>query len=119
MLKLLDVIVDAVQFIRNVDALRTVRNTLVASDAVTGLTESWHTAVVAYQKCLTGFALILGLRIFRNVSFVHTFVIVEQYSRNVETIWTWHAVFAVVARNCRELHHQIGCGIEKSHVVGR
>ena len=93
--------IDAVQFVRNLDALRAVGNTLSATDAVVCLTDFRHGTVVAYQIGTARLFVVLVLAAPRHIAFVDTFVVVEQNGRNVDTVRAGHAVFAIVARHGR------------------
>ena len=50
MFELLYVSIDFLHFARNVYALGTVFHTFVASDAVVGLTQTWHSTVISYKE---------------------------------------------------------------------
>ena len=49
--KLFDEVVDTLHLGGNVDALRTMADTLAAADTVAGLTKARHTAVISDEKC--------------------------------------------------------------------
>lgn len=49
--ELFDEAVDALHLGGDVDALRTMADTLAAADTVAGLTKSRHTAIIADKKC--------------------------------------------------------------------
>ena len=88
------------------------RIALLTPDAVGCLAQLRHAAVVAYQEgaaCLGVVGVELALR---HVAFVHAFVVVEQYPRNVDAIGARHAVLAVVAWDGGVFEHQLG-GIEQ------
>ena len=108
-------IVDTCHLRRNVDLLGAVFHAFLASDAVIGLAELRHAPVVAYEECATGFAIILGLGVFRNVALIDTFVVVQKHSGYIKTVGARHAVFAVVAGHGGELHHYVGGIVEELH----
>ena len=105
------------QFRRNVNALRAVGATLVAPDAMAGLTEFRHVAVITYKVGATGTAVVLVLRAFGNVSFVQAFVVVQQDGRDVYPVGARHTILTVVARDGVELHHAVGRLLQESELV--
>ena len=112
-------IVDACHLSRDVDLLGAVFHAFLASDAVIGLTELRHAPVIADAECATGFAVILGLGVFRNVALIDTFVVVQKHPGYIKTIGARHAVFAVVAGHGGKLHHYVGCIVEELHLFFR
>ena len=81
------------------------------------LPQTGNRTVVAHEKCLTRLAIVLALRRSRDVAFVDTLIIMQQYRRNVESVWARHAVLAVIARHRRILHHQISRRIKEFLLV--
>ena len=75
-----------VQFLRDVDALRTMDAALVAAYAVACLTQFRDTPVITYQIGTPRLAVILILCTLRNIALVQAFVVMEQDSRDIETI---------------------------------
>ena len=82
-------------------------HTLVASDAMVRLTQTRHTAVITYQKSTTGLTIILVLTAFGQISLIHTFIIMYQDRRNIDTVRTRHAILAIVARHRGIFKHQL------------
>ena len=70
--QMLDIAVDAVQFVRNLDVLGTVRHALVAADTAARLSETGHAAVVAHQKRPPGLPVIFVLRRSGHVCLLYT-----------------------------------------------
>ena len=85
-------IVDACHLRRDVDLLGAVFHTFLASDTVIGLAELGNAPVVAYEECATGFAIILGLGVFRNVALVDTFVVVQKHTGYIQAVGAGHTV---------------------------
>lgn len=50
LLQLLNVVVDATDFARNLDLLGAMAGALVAAYAMAGLTKAWHAAIVAHKE---------------------------------------------------------------------
>lgn len=106
-LQLFHKVVDALQFARNVDALGTMLYTTATTDAVTGLTQTRHRAVITDEEGTTSFAELLQVIVrhlffvvnLHHIALVDTLVVMQQDGRDVEAIGTRHAVVAVVARN--------------------
>jgi hypothetical protein len=71
--------------------------TLVASNAMIGLSKLRYTAIVSHEESTTCFAVILVLLAFGYVSFVDTLIIVYQNCRDIKAIRTRHTIFAIVA----------------------
>lgn len=95
------------QFFRYVDGLRTMRGTLVASDAMTGLSQFRYTAVVAYKESASCFFVVFTCLALRNIPFVDTLVVMYENGRNIDAVWTGHAIFTVITGDGRILHHQL------------
>ena len=79
------------------------------------LAEFRYTAVVPDQISPASFAIVFILSALRDIPLVHTFIIMKQNSRNIDTVRTRHTVFAVVTWDGRILHHQVG-GVEQETV---
>ena len=58
LLQVLCIPVDSVQFLGNIDALRAMVHTLIAADAMAGLPQAGHAAVVAHEKGPPGLAIV-------------------------------------------------------------
>ena len=97
----------ALHFLGNVDALRAVYVALPATDAVVGLPETRHAAVVPHQERPTRLTVTLALRRGDDVALVHTLVVMQQHRRDVDAIGARHAVLAVVARDGGVLQHEL------------
>ena len=90
----LDVPVDVLQLRRNRNALRTFAQTLAAADAVVGLTVGRDCPSVARQVGLAEPGIVLLFLVLRECSLVDAFVVVGEYSRNVDSERARHAVLA-------------------------
>ena len=85
----------------NVYALRAMLVALLAADAMVCLAQFWHAAVIAYE---------IGapvLNVFRvvcapvgHVAVVYALVEMAENGRNVDAVWTRHAIVALIARYC-------------------
>lgn len=106
LLQPLHIRIDAVHLSGNVDALRTMGHAPLAADAMVGLAQLRHAAVIPDEERTAGFAVILILR-FGHISLVDAFVVMGKYGRYVDTKRTRHTVLAIIARNGRVLHEQI------------
>ena len=107
------------QFFRDVDVLWAVRYALSASYAMAGLAKFRYTPVVSHEVCPAGFSVFRILARSRDVAFVEAFVVVQQDGRNVEAVRTRHAVFAVIARDGLETHHDICNMLQESQFFFR
>jgi hypothetical protein len=105
------------QLARDVNPLRTVARTLVAADATCSLSQLRDCSVVAYQICPAGLLVILIGDTFGYLALVDTFVIVQKYSWNIDSVWTRHTIFAVIAWDCRIFLHQFGSFLEEREFV--
>lgn len=114
LLQFFDIPVDSMQLCGNVNALRAMRTTLVATYAMRSLPQFRDTSIVTDKKRPPRFPIILILRIYRHISFIKTFVVMQQNSRNINSIRTWHTIFAIVARHGVKLHHPVGHPLKKS-----
>ena len=83
--------------------------TFTAFNASCSLSQLWNSAIVAYQVGPSGFTVAVVSAACYDVSIVDAFVIVQQNGRDVDAVWTWHAVFTVVAWDCRIFLHYGGC----------
>ena len=97
----------ALHLLGNVDALRAVYVALPATDAVVGLPETRHAAVVPHQERPTRLTVTLALRRGDDVALVHTLVVMQQHRRNVNAVGTRHAILAVVAWDSGILQHEL------------
>ena len=113
----LDILADLVDLVRYVDFLRTVYAALVAAYASVCLTEFRNGSVVAYKICTTGLSVVLRFLALGYVAFIDAFVVVQEDGRDVDAVWARHAVFAVVAWNCRIFHHKIRCLFKEIKLV--
>lgn len=71
----LDKGVDAVKLGRYIDGLRAVWRALVTADAMVGLAQTWHTAVISHKESPPGPGIILRLPVLGYVSLIDTFII--------------------------------------------
>ena len=92
---------------RDVDALRAMLHTLAATGAVVGLPQLRHRTIVAYQIGAPHLFISLVLAALWHIALVDALVIMQQYSRNVDSVGARHAILAVVARNRRVFQHQL------------
>ena len=120
LLQIVHIVRDAVQFVWDVDALRAVRAALITSDAMVGLSQLRHAAVVAYEVSTTGTLVVFVLRVGDDVSLVEALIVVQQQCRDINSIRAGHTVFAVVAGDSVNLHH-LGGGLlqEVELIVGQ
>ena len=91
--------------------------TLAAAYAMVSLTHFGYCAVVAYEICPTSATIIFVLHVVGNVSFVKTLVVVMEYCRNVDAVWTWHAIVTFIARYAVQARNMVGDVFQESHVV--
>ena len=91
--------------------------TLAAAYAMVSLTHFGYCAVVAYEICPTSATIIFVLHVVGNVSFVKTLVVVMEYCRNVDAVWTWHAIVTFISRNAVQARNMVGDVFQESHVV--
>ena len=77
--------VDALHFLRDVDALRTIRVALSASDAMVGLAQAGHAPVIAHEESAAGFPVIFVPAAAGHVSFVNAFI----PNRSLEADFSW------------------------------
>ena len=100
--------VNPLHLFRDVNALRTVWRALVASDAMAGLAELRHAAVVTDKESAASAAVVLVLTVTGHIPLVDTFVVMQQDGGYVYPVWAGHTILAVVAGDGLVLHHQ-GC----------
>ena len=48
------------------------------------------------------------MHVVGNVSFVKTLVVVMEYCRNVDAVWTWHAIVTFIARYAVQARNMVG-----------
>ena len=90
------------------DVLRTMGFALSTLYAVVGLTVAGHGAVQR-DEVLSALSAVLGVaRVHRQRALVLTFIIMYEDGRNVNTVRTGHAVFAVVAGDILQSHDLMG-----------
>ena len=70
--------VNAVELCGDVNALGTVRGTLVAADAPAGLAQARDTAVIAHEEGAAGFPVAFAAGRGWDIAFVEAFVIVQE-----------------------------------------
>ena len=63
------------KFGRYIDGLRAVGRALVTADAMVGLAQTWHTAVITHKESPPGPGIILRLPVLGYVSLIDTFSI--------------------------------------------
>ena len=91
--------------------------TLATSDASVGLSELRNSPVVAHEICPSGLLITFGFNALRNFSLIHAFVVMQKDCRDVDSIGARHAVFAVIAWNCRIFLHEDSCLFEEYKVI--
>ena len=97
-------IADSVQFFGDVDALGARADALATSDAVVGLSEFWHRAIVSDKESASGIIVCrVGFRFHHLVS-AQAFIVVNQNAGYVDAIGARHTVFAIVARDGFVVH---------------
>ena len=97
--------VNPLHLLGDVDALRTVGRTLVAPDAVAGLAELRHAAVVTDKESAAGTPVVLVLTAAGHIPLVDTFVVMQQDGGYAYSVRTRHTILAVVARDGRIFQH--------------
>lgn len=70
----------------NVNILWTMMDTLVATDAVTRLTQARHTPVITDEKCATRSAVLFALRRRGHIALIDTFVIMGKDSGYIKPV---------------------------------
>ena len=100
-----DIIVNAMQFFRNINTLRTMRAALVASRAMVGLAELGYASVIADQIDAPCLFVIVIFSARNDIPFVQAFVVMQQDSRNIYAIRARHTILAIVTWDCFVLHH--------------
>lgn len=111
--------VNPLHLLGDVDALRTVGRTLVAPDAVAGLAELRHAAVVTDKESAAGTAVVLVLTAAGHIPLVDTFVVMQQDGGYVYSVRTRHTILAVVARDGLILHHQVCRFLQEGELIFR
>ena len=81
---------------------------LFATDAVVGLADGRDGPVVAHEIGPAQLAVILLLGALGDLALVDAFVVVLEYSRNIDSVGARHTVLAVVAVDGREAGHYAG-----------
>ena len=97
--------------------MRTVARTLVTADAACCLSQLRYCSIVAYQICPAGLLVILIGDTLGHFTFIDAFVVVKEDSRNIDSVWTRHTIFAVIAWDCRIFLHQFGSFLEEREFV--
>ena len=86
---------------------------LAAADAVVGLAQFGHAAVIADKEGLASAGIVGVIAVSGEVTLGNALVVVGEYARNVDAIGARHAVLAVVAGNGVVAHNLVGDAIEK------
>ena len=105
------------QFLRYVDALWAMGVALLAPDAIAGLTQLGHAPVITYQVGPASLTVVLVARAIGHVALVHALIVVQQDRGDIDAIRAGHAILAIVARDGRVGHHQLGRLLEKRQLV--
>ena len=108
MFQLLDIGVDPPKLSGNRNALRALRDALLAPDAVVRLTQGRDRSVVAHKVGLAELPVVLLLLAPGLHTLVDGVVVVHEYSRNINPVRAGHAVLAVVAFDSRIVGHDVG-----------
>ncbi len=74
--------------------LGTMRHALVTPYAVFHLTVGLQSTVVFDEKTTTRLSEIFRLRVIDNAAFIDTFVVETEVRRDINAVWTRHAVLA-------------------------
>ena len=83
------------------------RLALTAAYAVVSLAHRLHSTVVTYQETPLESLEMLLLATLRDITRIDTVIVMPEDSRDVDTIWTWHAVCAARTWNSRVVLHEI------------
>ena len=83
----------------DVDALRTMAEAFATRGALRRLTFAGNRTVVAREKTATGFGIVLCIGRLRHRTLIEAFVVMREYTRNVQPIGTRHAILAFDAGN--------------------
>ena len=73
------------------------RDTLATLDAVIGLTEAWHTTVIANKEGTASLLVVFCLLALRHIPCIDALIIMNENARDVKAVWAGHAVITVVA----------------------
>ena len=106
--QLLYVAVYAGELVRDRNALWTLRDALLAVDAVVGLAQGRDSPVVADQVCLAKLHVIFLILALRDQAAVDAGIVMLEYSRNIYSVRARHAILAVVAVYGREVGDDSG-----------
>ena len=77
------------------------------------LTKLRHTTIIAHEEGLTSLTIVSVLLTFRQVTLIHTPVVVRQDARDIQSVRTRHTIVALVTRHRRILLHQVSRNKEK------
>jgi len=105
-LQSLDVGIDAVQLVRNLDALRAMLHALAAAYTVVSLAQGRDGLVVGSKVSLAELAEILLLLALGNRTLIHALVVMRENARNIYTVRTRHTVIAMGTIHRRILSHK-------------
>ncbi len=108
-----DIVVDTFHLPGNLDALGAMLHTLAAPDAVVGLTQLGHAAVIANEEGLAGAGVIRVVAVAGEITLGDTLVVVGEHTGDIDAIGARHAVLAVVARDGVVAHNLVGNAIEE------
>lgn len=119
LLEAFHILVDALEFGGDVDALGAVGRALAAADAVACLAQFRDTPVVANQEGATGLPVIGIAAALRQIVVVDALVVVHQDRRDVDAVGTRHAVLAVVAGDGVHGYHLLRHFLQEPQLVSR
>ena len=114
-----DICGNAVEFMRNLDTLGAMRFALAAADAVVRLPHGLHGTVIADQICTFQTAELLLLPALGDGPFIHASIVMLEDTRDIDSVWTWHAIFAVRTPHYRVVRHQPGDFLEQLYLLIR
>ena len=95
LLQLVHEAVDALHLLGDVDALRAVAHTMVATDTMVRLTDGWHGAVITHKERTPVALELIGRTVCsRHSTLRNTLVIMREDTRYVQSVRAGHAVVA-------------------------
>ena len=88
------------QFVRYLDALWTVGDTLAALDTMAGLSQFRNTPVVAYQESTASPAVVwVLLALVGQITLLDTPVVMGKYGRDIKSLRARHTLVALITGN--------------------
>ena len=96
-----------VQKAGDIEPLRTMFDTLPASDTMACLPDPLKISVITNQKCATGSAIVCIVAAPWHVPLVDTIVVELQNAGNINTVRAWHTIHTISTRYDRVLLHKL------------